>query len=347
MPGERAFWLLLVTFLIVGVAASPMLRRPYQFQLAPAAEGPGPESQPRSERVWRHDALGAADLRLRFDAAGLSRPTLLTTGGDGRLFVVDSDDVSVKEFSASGEPLRTLGGRGERPGQFLNPSDVAVSAAGEVWVSDLRAPRVTVFGRDGALARTIELEHPASRLVPDAEGGVVVLVPDAEDHLFAAYGPDGERRARFGRLFAEGRDNALTLNGWLAGDGAGGLVLALLHTDWIIAFDRDGGRSFLREAITPHPMPTVDVAADGSMRIPREAPLASLSASVAGDEIFLLRRDREKGLGFVDVYGLADGTYRESLALPPSPSPPRYLHVTECCVYALSRDEIVRWPFSR
>jgi tripartite motif-containing protein 71 len=63
------------------------------------------------------------------------------------VYVADAGNSRVQVFTAFGIPLAEWGSRGTGPGQFRSPSDVAVDAAGHVYVMDMANNRVQVFGR--------------------------------------------------------------------------------------------------------------------------------------------------------------------------------------------------------
>lgn len=77
---------------------------------------------------------------------------MLTTDADGRVIVVDRDMHEVIWFSAAGERLGQLGGRGMPLSPFNHPTDVSVSPWGDIYVSDgYAASHVHRFSADGQL----------------------------------------------------------------------------------------------------------------------------------------------------------------------------------------------------
>lgn len=84
---------------------------------------------------------------------GFERPTGIAAGG-GRLFVVDTMKHRVVFVGLSGDILGTFGTRGDEPGQFNYPTNIARSADGQLFVTDTMNFRVQVFNGDGRLLRT-------------------------------------------------------------------------------------------------------------------------------------------------------------------------------------------------
>ena len=74
----------------------------------------------------------------------------LTAGPDGRLYAVDRDMHEVIILSTAGERLGGIGERGVPLAPFNHPTDVHVSAWGDIYVSDgYAAARIHRFDREG------------------------------------------------------------------------------------------------------------------------------------------------------------------------------------------------------
>jgi hypothetical protein len=79
-------------------------------------------------------------------------------------WVVTENGNYVMEYAPTGAFRRTLGRRGEGPGEFLRPSMVAIDPTDSTWVSEKRG-RAVIFGPDGHPARTL-----SSPLIYEIEG---------------------------------------------------------------------------------------------------------------------------------------------------------------------------------
>lgn len=79
----------------------------------------------------------------------LKRPTgLARDAARGELYVADTYDHDIKVFSEDGRLLRTVGRRGEAPGEFNFPTHLAL-AGGKLYVTDTLNSRVQVFPLEG------------------------------------------------------------------------------------------------------------------------------------------------------------------------------------------------------
>jgi len=81
--------------------------------------------------------------------AQLARPVAGASAGD-RLYVLDEKKSALLIYDADGKFLKSVGGPGDKPGQFDEPRGVAVGPSGKVYVADTGRSRIQVFDRDGA-----------------------------------------------------------------------------------------------------------------------------------------------------------------------------------------------------
>jgi DNA-binding beta-propeller fold protein YncE len=111
-------------------------------------------------------------------------PTYDAVDGSGNLWVVDSGNNRVEEFSSTGAFIRAIGSSGKGNGQFERPTGIAInSATGEVYVADRNNNRIEEFSAEGIFIRAFgshgtgngQLIFPAGVAVePNASGNVWV-----------------------------------------------------------------------------------------------------------------------------------------------------------------------------
>src|SRR5262245_55737573 len=63
----------------------------------------------------------------------------------GNIWVADTGNDRIQEFTSSGTWLRTVGSRGGGNGQFWSPQGIAVDPSGNVWVADSNNNRIEKF----------------------------------------------------------------------------------------------------------------------------------------------------------------------------------------------------------
>src|ERR1700757_955865 len=91
-------------------------------------------------------------------AGQFMNPTGLALDASGDLFVADSINNRVQEFSAAGAFMRQFGSQGMLPGELRTPMDIAVSPLGDLYVADFRNERIAKFSSSGVF----ELEFGGS-----------------------------------------------------------------------------------------------------------------------------------------------------------------------------------------
>lgn len=79
----------------------------------------------------------------------LSGPYNLAVAPSGNIYVVDTGNNAIKEFTSSGTLVRQWGSYGSANGQFDTPTGIAVASNGDVYVMDMNNYRVQKFESDG------------------------------------------------------------------------------------------------------------------------------------------------------------------------------------------------------
>lgn len=74
----------------------------------------------------------------------------LEVGPDGRIYTLHTRESMIRVHGGDGEPVATIGGPGEGPGEFQNPRRMGL-VGDTLWVLDSGTYRFSLFGLDGAL----------------------------------------------------------------------------------------------------------------------------------------------------------------------------------------------------
>jgi sugar lactone lactonase YvrE len=155
---------------------------------------------PKGRRLW---TLGSDD--------GFLRPTGIAAAAD-RLYVVDTMLNRVVVVTLAGQVIKTFGERGEGPGQFNFPTNIARAADGRVFVTDTMNFRVQVFDADGGYLSAFgqlgdgagDFDKPKGIAV-DSGGHIyvvegfndVVQIFDDRGRLLLAFGGSGSAIGQF------------------------------------------------------------------------------------------------------------------------------------------------------
>ncbi len=94
---------------------------------------------------------------------GWSSVHALDADAAGNIFVLDGRENRIQVFDASGRYVKTIGRKGQGPGEFQAPERLLISPQGEIFVWD--SARISVFSADGRYLRAFpssilnEIEH--------------------------------------------------------------------------------------------------------------------------------------------------------------------------------------------
>lgn len=155
------------------------------------AEGP-------DGRIWVTDARSGsafvldAALNVTGELKDIPRPLGIAVASDGRVLVGSGGLHAILVYSATGEKLGALG-----DGLVTMPNDLALDAAGNVYVADSAKDVVTVLSPAGELVRSIgadELKFPSAVTIAGEE----LWVADQGGFKVRVYGLDGAPIRSFG-----------------------------------------------------------------------------------------------------------------------------------------------------
>ena len=147
--------------------------------------------------IYKMDATGRVLIELGSKGiSGVSRttfnlPTDVAFGPTGEIYVSDGyGNARVVKYDADGQYVLQWGSRGTGPGEFGLPHNLAVDAAGRVYVTDRDNQRVQVFSADGeflaewrdiggnsALFMTSDQQLWTGGTLRNLEGRVVTTLP--------------------------------------------------------------------------------------------------------------------------------------------------------------------------
>ncbi len=159
--------------------------------------------------------LPAEDGRFR-------QVTDVTWDPAGNIYISDGYINSrVAKADKNGNWLKSWGDRGEKPGEFNTPHNIAADAQGNIYVADRFNRRIQVFDGEGNFLRAITIDVPFDHNVRPAIGNK--LDPDATKGTFAPGAPwtlcitPGPNQVLFASDAYPGRLYKLSLDGKVLG----------------------------------------------------------------------------------------------------------------------------------
>ncbi|HRD02462.1 MAG TPA: 6-bladed beta-propeller [Candidatus Saccharicenans sp.] len=119
--------------------------------------------------------IGSADKSDKYIFSSIDG---LDVDDNGHIYVLDSRVAEVKVFSQDGEYLRSIGGRGQGPGEMQRPLFLQITADNELVVHDYATQHFIYFSLDGRFLRqraNWKTEHPAQPVKIDQQGNLIGL----------------------------------------------------------------------------------------------------------------------------------------------------------------------------
>ncbi|MCY2961165.1 MAG: NHL repeat-containing protein [Planctomycetota bacterium] len=197
-------------------------------------------------RAQEQVPVASAAARARFgqflrEVGGLSEPGFAAIDAEGRLWVTESFTGALRVFGADGGELARFPLE-VKPGVPREPRGVAISPAGEIYVSDALEQKIVVLDGKGLQVRAIgkrgagpgELREPRGIAIADGK----LYVADSGNHRIGVYALDGQFERAIGRRgFGDGE---LLAPNDVAVDAAGRVFVADLGNQRVARFEKDG-----------------------------------------------------------------------------------------------------------
>ncbi|MGB7296852.1 MAG: 6-bladed beta-propeller [Candidatus Aminicenantales bacterium] len=141
-------------------------------------------------------SIGASDGE---DEYIFSRIGGMDVDDEGNIYAIDSSSAHVRVFDSRGQFLRTIGTKGQGPGEFQMPGFVQATSHGEIAVFDFPTQRLVFFSPDGTYLRQVSaarMRYPVMPIRLDSRGNTVgfqvTAPPPIGGQEIAKYGSDFE-----------------------------------------------------------------------------------------------------------------------------------------------------------
>ena len=148
--------------------------------------------------VVTYTASTFIDVDYIFNNEGLNQPTMVRVIPEtNEVVVLDEGNVCLYVFSQDGTHLRTIGRKGQGPGDLYRPMFIEVDDWGDIYVFESGNRRISIFSKEGKLYNTFGLEQiPDMRGTPSGlsitkDREVVMNLP-SRGYYITVYSRDGE-----------------------------------------------------------------------------------------------------------------------------------------------------------
>jgi len=159
----------------------------------------------RSGRVQRFSKDGTFELSWSMPKFDKGKPTGISIGLDGLIYVADTHEHQVLVFNREGHVVGSFGSYGQGPGQFVYPTDVAFAPDGRIFVSEFGGnDRIQVFDTHWKFLK--EFGEPGQepgmfarpQSIAFSRDGSELFVADACNHRIQVFGDSGELKRVLG-----------------------------------------------------------------------------------------------------------------------------------------------------
>ena len=138
------------------------------------------------------------------------KPTGMSVGPDGNLYIADTHYHRIVVFDVQGEIINEFGKLGEGPGEFIYPTDIAFDNDGQMFVSEYGGnDRISVFDKNGVFQYCFggpgneekKFSRPSAICID--ESNEYLYIADTCNHRIAVYTLEGELVRHLGHIGTE------------------------------------------------------------------------------------------------------------------------------------------------
>ena len=138
-------------------------------------------------------AIRLINVRMIFEISDqLNKPSDVSVGKNGRIYVVDGVNSKIKIFDQKGKFASSFGNKGSGRGEFSQPLGIDIDDSGKIYIADSGNQRVQIFAATGSYVAEIKLPRKNDHAADPTDVVVDNLnntcyISDNDNHQILAY----------------------------------------------------------------------------------------------------------------------------------------------------------------
>lgn len=275
-------------------------------------------------RNWKKSVM-----EYEFSIGGIEDTTLyapvsVKTDADNNIYILDMKACSVKKFDKDGNFLRSYGGKGRGPGEFISPSRFDVLLNGKIIVLDSNLGKYEVFGEDTNYTVKLQTDLISDiSFISESEFCDLQFWNVSAHPPIRRYNLTNDEIDEYKNLFRldDLEDIPLGPLPILQGDLIkyyNSLVYVPEYMNYFFMFSPDGKSFKAYKTIDDIKLPSVEInnSTIFNLKVSKEYQSA-LASNVVEDKLIIVsaKESREVNAGVLDYYSLMEGKYLYSTQL--------------------------------
>jgi|SRR5690554_3987419 len=271
--------------------------------------------QNKKERIINRSNIKLEKF-INLEKLKIFRPASVKTDFQGNIYVLDISSPKIAVFSRDGSLISEIGkGKGQGPGELINPTDFSFDDNNNLWVVDPGQNRIVIFDIKNNILNHIKMIKPGYRIAV-INNYKYIIIPFNNNELFAVYDNDIEINS-FGNIIMQQEKFSILLSGLLSKDRTNNLYFTTDRSSLLLSYNHKGDLRFAVKTIEDlEPLPKLKEFNNQVMRLPDT--FTSLSLSIKEDRIYILNRydlGKQKS-SYIDIYNNKNGQYIFTLMIP-------------------------------